>query len=136
MALKFPSFSVSIDDSDDTLVPIGRVPRGALAEYDETKHTARLCGQAAVLQKILGTGRPVMTRSKKKKQDQAATARTTETEADADTAAPADGAPAVDPVGETAGRPTIKTVNEDEDKDKESIKTDYINAELPPSWRE
>jgi hypothetical protein len=35
-------------------------------EYDETRHSIRLLGQAALVRKLAGTGRPMLTRSKRK----------------------------------------------------------------------
>ena len=119
MALKFPNFSVSIDDSDDTLVPIGTVPRGALADYDETKHTARLRGQAAVLKKMLGAARPVQTRSR--------TAQQTHPTPAASESASAAAASAADPPPDSP---------DDTMSDDASIATDYSDAVFPPSWQE
>ena len=70
MRLQFPGFSVRVDDSVDTLVPIHDVPTGTLADSDDTRYTARLAGQAALLRRQIGSGRPVMTRQRQREQQQ------------------------------------------------------------------
>jgi len=70
MLLHYPRFTVPVDDKIDTLVPIQSVELRLPADYDETVHTARLAGQAAVIRKQsaraatkrLAHARPVKTR--------------------------------------------------------------------------
>jgi hypothetical protein len=69
MYLIFPSFRILVNDEVDALLQVESSPKGAPADYDDTRHTARLLGQAALVRKSTGRLRRVSTRSQRQDPD-------------------------------------------------------------------